>query len=164
MIRNYDYEVQKSYTLCLYFLFIRDDTHITSMKIIQFPKPSTPLLHLRPKFFYPLDLGRPLSNETPSSFLMITNQLKENIIQGWLLHVIRSFLQFGFRFQYQLINFVWLSFGFFSFSWSLTTCFCLALYSFVCSNPKVSNVFFYNFSHFWYSFGTSLFYFHNLKT
>ena len=30
---------------------------------------------------------------------MINNQLKENIIQGWLLHVIRSFLQVGFVFS-----------------------------------------------------------------
>ena len=49
---------------------------------------------------------------------MITNQLKENIIQGCLLYVIRSFLQVGFRFQYQLINLVWHSIDFFSFSWS----------------------------------------------
>ena len=34
---------------------------------------------LRPKFFYPLDLGRPVSNEPPP--LMIANQLKENAIQ-----------------------------------------------------------------------------------
>ena len=44
--------------------------------------------------------------------------VKENIIQGWLLYVIRSLLQVGFRFQYQLINLVWLSIDLFSFSWS----------------------------------------------
>ena len=44
---------------------------------------------------------------------MITNQLKENIIQEWLLYVIRPFLQIGFRFQYQPINLVSLSFDFF---------------------------------------------------
>ena len=32
------------------------------------------------------------------------------------IYVIRSFLQVGFRFQYQLVNPVWLSFHFFSFS------------------------------------------------
>ena len=38
---------------------------------------------LRPKFFYPLDLGRPVSNEPPPPPppLMIANQLKENAIQ-----------------------------------------------------------------------------------
>ena len=52
-------------------------------------------------------------------------------------------LQVGFRFQYQLINLVWLSFDFFSFSWSLTICFFVALYSCVCSCPKISwNVFY----------------------
>ena len=31
---------------------------------------------------------------------MITNQLKGNIIQGWLLYDIMSFIQVGFHFQY----------------------------------------------------------------
>ena len=39
-------------------------------------------------------------------FQMITNQLKEDIIQGGLLYVIRSFLRVGFCFKYQLINLV----------------------------------------------------------
>ena len=55
-----------------------------------------------------------------NSLQMITNHLKENIIQGWLLYVIRTFLQVGFRCQYQTINLVWLFFDFFSFSWSHT--------------------------------------------
>ena len=77
---------------------VRDDTHMTSMKIIQFSRPPTPLVHLPPKFFHPLDLGRPFPNATTSPPLqMITNQWKENIIQGWLLYVIRSFFQVGFR-------------------------------------------------------------------
>ena len=54
---------------------------------------------------------------------MKTNRLKENIIQGWPLYVIRSFLQIGFRFQYQLINLAKLFFDLFSFSWSLIICF-----------------------------------------
>ena len=40
------------------------DTYMTSMKIIQFlGPPLRPLVHLRPKFFHPLDLGRPISIE-----------------------------------------------------------------------------------------------------
>ena len=74
---------------------------------------------------------------------MITNQFKGNIIQRWLSYVIRSFLQVGFRFQYQLINFVWLLFDFFSFSWSFNICFSVALYSCVCSCPKISQNVFY---------------------
>ena len=74
-------------------------------------------VQLRPKFFHTLDLGCPLSNEFPLPLLqMITNQLKGNVILGWLLYVITSFLQVGFRFQYQLNNLVWLSVDFFPFS------------------------------------------------
>ena len=45
---------------------VRDDTHMTSMKIIQFSRPPTPLVHLPSKFFHPLDLGRPFPNATTS--------------------------------------------------------------------------------------------------
>ena len=51
---------------------------------------------------------------------MITNQLKENIIQGWLLYVIMFFLHVGFYFQYRLIKFAWLSSDFSLFSWGQT--------------------------------------------
>ena len=36
---------------------------MTSMKIVQ--KTPTPLVHLRPKFFHPLDLGHQISNNAP---------------------------------------------------------------------------------------------------
>ena len=49
---------------------------------------------------------------------IITNQLQGNTILGWLLYVIRSFLQADFHFQYQLINLAWLSIDFFRFSWN----------------------------------------------
>ena len=118
-----------------------------------------PLVYARPKFFHPLDLGRPISNETPLSIHLITNQLKENIIPGWLLYIINSFLQVGFRSQYQLINLVWLSFDFFSFSWSLTICFFVPLYFCVCSCPIISR----NFHVFSTFFVINLFCLHNLK-
>ena len=90
-------------------------------------------VHLRPNFFHPFDLGYPISDELPP-LQMITNQLQENIIQGWLLYAIRSFLQVGFRFQYQPINFVWLSFHFFSFSLnSDIACPSSWLYTLVCA-------------------------------
>ena len=95
-----------------------DDKYMTSMKIVQFSRPPTPFVQLRPNFFHPLDLGRPISDEPSLPLQMITNQLKENIIQGWPLYVIRSFLQVGFCFQYQFINLVWLSIDFVPFSWS----------------------------------------------
>ena len=48
-----------------------------------------PHVHLRPKFFHCLDLGCPVSNEPPP-FQMITNHLRENMIQGLLLYVINK--------------------------------------------------------------------------
>ena len=62
--------------------FILGMIHImTSMKNVQFLRYPTPLVHLRPKFFHPLDLGRPTPKERPP-LQTITSQLKENIIQG----------------------------------------------------------------------------------
>ena len=80
-------------------------TYIVHYKCPIFKTPH-PLVHLRPEFFHPLDLGRPIPKEPPFSLQVITNPLKENIIQEWLLYVIRSFLQVDFHFQYQLINLV----------------------------------------------------------
>ena len=93
---------------------------MTSMKIVQFsrfPTPS-PIVQLRPKYFHSFDLGCALSKEPPSPSPNDNHQLKGKIILGWLLYVIRSFLQVGFHFQYQHIDLVWLSMDFFSFSWS----------------------------------------------
>ena len=116
---------------------------MTSMKIFQLLRPPpTPLVHLGSKFFLSLDLGRPISSQSPP-LQMITNQSKENVIQGWLLHVIMSFLQVGFRFQCQLIDLIWISFDFFSYNWSLAICFFVALYSWVCSCPRISRNVFY---------------------
>ena len=52
-----------------YFVLInifRDDTYMTSLKIVQFLRPPTFLVHLRPKFFHSLYLGRPVSKNPPS--------------------------------------------------------------------------------------------------
>ena len=74
-----------------------------------------PLAQLRPKFFHPLDLERPVSSKplVPSS----TNDKKHN--PGITIVMLPGpFLQVGFCFQFQLINLVWLSIDFFPFSWS----------------------------------------------
>ena len=42
-----------------------DHANMTSIKIVQFSRPPTPLALLHPKFSHPLDLGRPVSNEPP---------------------------------------------------------------------------------------------------
>ena len=41
---------------------------MTSMKIVQFSRPLTSLVHLRSTFLHPLDLGRPISNEPSPPF------------------------------------------------------------------------------------------------
>ena len=43
---------------------VRDDAHMAFVRIVQFQDPSPPPVHLRPKFFHPHVLGRPISNET----------------------------------------------------------------------------------------------------
>ena len=111
---------------------IRDDTHMTSMKIVQFLKKPIPLS---------------IYVQNTSICLTLDVQL------GWLLYVIRSFLQIGFRFQYQLANLARLSLSSFYladaslsvFSWFYTlVCAVVQKYyemSFIC-----------NYLHFWYSF------------
>ena len=47
------------------FIF-RDDTHMASMRIVQFSRSLTLFVQLRPIFFHSLDLGRPIRNEHPS--------------------------------------------------------------------------------------------------
>ena len=105
---------------------------------VQFQKKSSPLLP-------------PPSPPPPRLSLNDNQSIKKNIIQGWLLHVIRSFLQVGFRFQCQHINLVWLSFDFFSFSWSLTIISPSSwLYILVCTVVRKYQgmSFVYNYSHF----------------
>ena len=96
---------------------------MTSMKTVKVLRTLTPLVHPRPKFFSPFNLWRSISKKP--SRQMITNQVKENIIQGWLLFVLRSFFLAGFCFQYQLINFDWLYFDSISDFWWLYTLLCI---------------------------------------
>ena len=67
---------------------------MTSMKIFRFSRPPTPLLIYLQNLFTPLTLDVQFQMIPPLQ--IIINQLKENIIQGWLLYVIRSFLQLAF--------------------------------------------------------------------
>ena len=60
----------------------RDDRNMTPMKIVQFSRPPpTPVVHLHSKFFHSLTLDVHFQTNLPS-LQMITNQFKENIIQG----------------------------------------------------------------------------------
>ena len=58
------------------FIYSRDNTHMTSMKIVQFWRP-LPHVYLRPTFS--LDLGRPISNKYPSqNNTMYVNERYQN--------------------------------------------------------------------------------------
>ena len=72
---------------------LRDDTHMTPMKIVQFSRSPPPLSIYVQNSSTPLTLGVQFQTKPspPFPLQMITNQLKENIIQGWLLYLIRSF-------------------------------------------------------------------------
>ena len=131
---------------------------MTYMKIVQFSRPPPPLSIYIQNSSTPLILDIYLQ--------IITNQLKENIIQGWLLYVIRPFLQVDFHFQCQLINLIWLSFDFLSFSWSLTICFFVSLYFCVCSCPNniTECLLFITSCIFSSHFAINLFHLHNLST
>ena len=110
---------------------------MTSIKIVQWTRGlGDPLVHLRPKFFHPLDVGRPISNEPhppPPPSPNDNQSIKKDVIEGLLLYVIESFLQVGFPFQYQLINLACISFDFFSFTEASLSAFSwlYTLYAFV---------------------------------
>ena len=90
-------------------LKLKDDTNMMSMKIVQFSIPPPPLCPSTSKIPPPPWPWTSNFRRAPS-LQMIVNPLNENSFQGWLLYVIRSFLQVGFRFPYQPINLVWISF------------------------------------------------------
>ena len=120
-------------------LTIRDDTHMASMKIVQFLRPSTHFVHLRPQFFHSFDLERPISR-TPSPLQMITNQLKENIIQGWLFML--SGTPFMSAFVFSINSLILPGFPLISFHLVEASLFAffVALHSCVCCCPR--NVFY----------------------
>ena len=65
-IQKFDYlENEKNFldeVKSIFHNYLRDDTHMTSMKIVQFLRHVTPFFHLRPTFLHPLDIGRTISN------------------------------------------------------------------------------------------------------
>ena len=83
---------------------MRDDKYdvLENCPIFRIPHP--PLSIYVQNSSTPLTLDVQCQTNRHLSVQMITNQLKKNIIQVWLLYVIRSFLRVSFRFQYQLIK------------------------------------------------------------
>ena len=124
---------------------------MTSMKIVQFPKPLTPLVHLLPKFFHPIILDIQFQTNPIPPSPMITNQLKEDIIQRGLLYVIRSFLQVGFRLHYQHINLSGFPLTYFQLAEATLSVFS-RLYTHVCAVVQKyhEKSFIYKYSHFKY--------------
>ena len=92
---------------------------MTSVKLSNFQDAPPPLSIYDQNSFTPLTSDvqfQPTPPQTTPSLptlQMMNNQFKENIMQGLVSYVISSLFQFGFRFQYQLINLVWISFDFF---------------------------------------------------
>ena len=114
----------------------------------------TPLVHLRPKFFHPVDLGRPISTDPLSPPLqIITIQLKENITQGWLCMLSGPSSRSAFVFNFNslilsgfpLTNFHLAEAGLCTFSW---------LYALACAVVQKYHEmsFICNHSHSWYLF------------
>ena len=115
-----------------------------SMKIVQFSRPASPLCPCTYKIFPPFCLWGSNFKRMPP-LQIITNQLKVNIIKGWLLYVIKSFIQVGFRFHSLILSgFPLTSFHplWFLFIKPHYLPF-LGLYSCMCSCPKIlQNVFY----------------------
>ena len=69
---------------------IQLDTYMMSMKIVQLSRPTTPCPStseiLPPSWLWTSNFERTL----PTPLQIITNQLKENMIQGWILYLINE--------------------------------------------------------------------------
>ena len=125
----------------------RDDTHRTSMKIVQFSRLHIPLVNIRPIISHPLDPGRPISNELhpsitpPPPFQMITTQLKKQSKDDYYTLLGPSF---RLAFVFSINSFILSGFPLTSFhlAEASLSAFFVALYSFACSYP------FFNYSHF----------------
>ena len=109
---------------------------MTSMKIVEFSRPPTLLVHLRPTFFHPLDLEGPISKD----------------------------LQFQFQFPFRSA-FVFSAFDFFSCSWSLTICFsCGFIFLCVKLSKNITKCLLFIIIHIFSThFEINLFYLHNFN-
>ena len=124
---------------------------MTSMKIIQFSRPSTPLYHLRPKFFHPRDLGHPILNEAPSQNNNQSIKRKHNLRMAIMLSGPSFRSPFVFNINSLILSgFLLTSFhlaeaSLSTFSW---------LYTLVCAVAQKYHKmsFIYNYSHLQYSF------------
>ena len=68
---------------------VRDDAHMAFVRIVQFQDPSPPLSIYVQNFSTPMSLDVQFQTKR-FSMQVITNQLKEYMIQGWLSYVINK--------------------------------------------------------------------------
>ena len=111
--------VPRSHDLLICWCLLRDDTHVTSIKIVKFSRPPHPIVQLRPEFFHALDLGRPISNDPPTLSPNDNQSIqRKHNPRMTIIHcqVFLSLLLVGFCFQYQPINLTWFCIDFFPFS------------------------------------------------
>ena len=73
-----------TWNLAAFSRLVRNDTHMTSMKIVQFSRPPLPL-HLRPKFFHPLHLERPISINIKGWLHCLTSESKGRFLVNNIL-------------------------------------------------------------------------------
>ena len=91
--------------------------HMMPQKTDQFSRPHTALVHLCPQFLYPLDLEHPISIKTPSPN---DNQSIKRQHNPRMTIICFQDISSGCFFLFSINSkLVWLSFDFFSFSWSL---------------------------------------------
>ena len=91
------------------YLF-RDDINMMSMKIIRFSRPPNPLVHLRAKFFHPLDPWFWLLFILPRSlylffggFILLCMQLSKNIKKLFIIiHVFSTHFEINLFYLYNL--------------------------------------------------------------
>ena len=102
--------------------------------VLEFSRPPTPLPIYLQNSSTSLNLNLQFQTtplQPPASLQMITNQRKYNPSMTTASYQV--LLSGRLLFSANLINLVWLSFDFFLFSWSLTFCFVVPLYSLVCA-------------------------------
>ena len=90
----------------------------------------------------PLTLN-PLDVPSPPSRSRNDNQSIKKIYNPRMTIICHHVLPSGWLSFSVSTHLIWLSFDFFSFSWSLTICLFVALYSCVCSYPNISRNVFY---------------------
>ena len=139
------FELQYAYKLYIYRkktvasvlqIVLRDDEHMMCMNIVEFSRPLIPLAHLGPIFFHHLDLRRPISNKPPSSSPNDNQSIKRKPNPRITISVIRSFRSV---FVFSINSLTLSGFPLTSFHLAEVTlsAFFVALYSYVCSCPKI---------------------------